>query len=841
MRLFRAFCFVFAVLLFSFSLWSVGAADTRSISVFVKDTTGSPIEGAHVVATVQGTGQEVDMGDTGDTGYTAQFEFTLDTYLTLEVSADGYDASITYDHWVFFVPSFTVTLIGGDDDDPPQGSPHVIDEKLRANQECEGGYVEQGMFVDGVGDIYRFCVQKVYGTFVPGTYVNFSYFESDTGSDECLQGGVSVGTFRYGYGSDDFARLCVDIDHITEAERNGISPIVLDSLVDDACYTNPVYNFITGPIYLPSGGVVYHCAKVLNWDEADEGDCEISEARWINPDNEIYTPDGNNIAGPVNGFESGRLPGERVHAAVDIVDCLEEIVIFEIYEGQDTAVWALEGPTRTFTVSNPRGSFAYNVPAWEPPWFDDPTPGTDENDPVYYAFIAKVQGISTELDHSPFLQVERPPERECENNDDCAEGRTCDEDGRCAVECEDDGDCDGNVNGEICCDDADKCSAGSCVDCYDDTNCISQYGEGYSCDAENYCTDGGGCQLTGPVWLSEDGNPITGGSVRGWGDDQEKKDGDIVRMKVTGTRACLTEEVLFTVYEANVGVDNEVVQLSSTYVHGLDFYVPAWEPPWNIEEWLSIFEGDELEYYFVASGVSSESRHSQPDLIVIDPGDAVCDEDVAEGEDDGCSEGGVCDGGSCVAACSEDDDCEGDLVCEEGSCVECVVDDDCTDDEKPKCNSVNVCVECYDASHCSEDGETCDTNSMICVPICTSDDDCEEDELCNIDEGFCVGCLSDDDCASASSGEFCNVDGNNQCVACLNDDHCDYGQYCDLEEHACYSVGFGGLEMIGSSLGFAAILAIVGFMVGGPMGAILGGILGIIVGGGIGGFLGGLF
>ncbi len=334
----------FSLIIVSFlllSLFGIVSADSvRSVRVHVTNATGTPIQGATVSMTPEGSADSPFVTTTDANGNSLSHIYAIDTYIVVTVSADDYGTKMqTFRVWTIF--TFEVSLDktcpnGNCDEDAgetaincpedcsfPITPSFVLDEKLESSA-CAHPYVEMGSFVDQIGITRYLCVNKIE-TFAPGEYVINSYFEFFDGVQNCREGKPEDKDVRF---STDGSPVnhCVEKGTITQEEYDNLDKqIVLDSAVlDYPC--PPAFNSQSEPIPLSSGKTIYHCARML-FKQTEISDCVISNPRWVDSLGAGLQQTGN-VVGPVVGA-SEEQQGDLVYLVVDAtLGCKSKTIVF---------------------------------------------------------------------------------------------------------------------------------------------------------------------------------------------------------------------------------------------------------------------------------------------------------------------------------------------------------------------------------------------------------------------------------------------------------------------------------------------------------------------------------
>ena len=355
--------------------------------------------------------------------------------------------------------------------------------------------------------------------------------------------------------------------------------------------------------------------------------------------------------------------------------------------------------------------------------------------------------------------VYEPVEAPCDDDNPCTQGDAC-EDGSCEggenfCGCETDKDCldwgdpceDPWVcvdegcqpadDGPVVCDDGNDCTTESC----EDGECVFEPDEGASCDDGEPCTWDDECvegSCEGTPADCDDGNPCTDGDVC------SPETGECV----TGLNTCTCDAA------------DDCPEL------------PPCGGAWQCEAGQCALE----------AGTVIDCADFEPlpcHVITCDVDEGSCAQSVLpDGEacddEDACTVGETCSGGSCnggePVACDDDDPCTADSCAPGAGCVfaptsgapcddgsACTAGDTCTDGS---CDG-KAPVVCDDGDPCTED--SCDSElGCVTAPLtgapcddgqpCTSPDTCSEG-VCGGGPNVCV-CEKSEDCKD--DGDLCN-------------------------------------------------------------------------------------
>ncbi|MFH1801885.1 MAG: hypothetical protein ABH864_00365 [archaeon] len=707
--------------------------------------------------------------------------------------------------------------------------------------QCPSGTVTKGEFNTGATYLAKLCVEFINSTGLTNELVLKSARVEDADGeidDWCLEDDEVPGaTFLSG---SQYKVLCKSSVTLVSDTDKPLKQHVLDVFVTNSladCTAS--YNMVTGPFRDYQDNLHYLCAKVANYVDPSDAECNLTTPLWVYADASVATRI-TGWAGTSTGTGYDYQYGDRVYLIVNAPGCNGRSISFDVYQGPvaddhlkfvlSPAFWSSSGGGRAeyywgcSLESIVEGS-CNRLPQWE----ESTGYGTSPTDPVIYSFKAKVQGTDIESVFSAPLSVNKPLDAEChydpnsEADDvECGDGMKCAEGNICV-----DNSCttDPNSCGEGFCDP----DTLNCVECYNNTQCVESQGEGYLCnlvassgDDYHTCYFNDSCTFSELTWRwAENGDEIIlegthKETVVGWIDEVLWQHGGLVGLAAHGEGCEGIGDIVFVIKEKNFFVDESVAIYEPNVTRESRYFAysdPPWEPIWfnTAMDWF--FEGGQLEYYFYMASASDPNTPLKGGisgvLNVIGPEPAECqydddsDDDDAECVDnDDFGEGYRCSSrNTCVPLCSADEPCEDDLLCSvdgtpegttQGMCYGCFEDDDCADTPTtPSCSNVSFqCVECIDAEDC-RDLHPEGNESMFCGAdnTCTS--------ACNPANGnadcaiFASGLTADEiwglsltDRAARKGNTVCHADLL-QCVQCnanydpqADEDVCEAGGCC---------------------------------------------------------------
>lgn len=247
------------------------------------------------------------------------------------------------------------------------------------------------------------------------------------------------------------------------------------------------------------------------------------------------------------------------------------------------------------------------------------------------------------------------------------------------------------------------------------------------------------CTLSNPKWLNQNGVEIS--TARGF--QQGRPEGDTVLASIEGNPACRDKQIVFDIYEDELGEDVLQISLDPVLFNIQEGFVfREFQPPWFDDDPLPEAEGDP-EFYFIAKLSDLTTQAPKSNLLqVTKPTTTQCSDgidndgnDLIDLEDPGCLDINDLIEDETALACADGIDNDNDNLidsndpgCEEPFNLdnsevegECIPDWSCdpfsicsaAGIQTRLCRDLNACGE-----ECAEEDETCTTTRS-----CPTDDE----------------------------------------------------------------------------------------------------------------------
>ncbi|MBU0907084.1 MAG: hypothetical protein KKD18_01695 [Nanoarchaeota archaeon] len=738
----------------------------------------------------------------------------------------------------------------------PPSSGIVVDVKIKSGHlsvECDEGYTEEGRWspVGFPDDPEILCVKYVSPQITGQIQILEKVYLSQASGDhwcEMVDGVEDVRGTNFPGGGEDPHPFVLCKRYATRTDQDVMSKqyVFKARISQTGCGTTPPYQLQSTQFFDNDAHTNYLCTGLANYQQA-QGDCILSNPKWINRDNkEIDTITGW-FEPDQNTYQCGEL---ELYLQVQATGCYNDNIDIQVNEGDKTSNFESFNPYQSFTIpatvnrQGAQGDIAYFH--WlDPLWFEKTEPEVPLDGDRYLYFKASV-GTSQETDWSKKLTVKKPDKAECTNDAQCEVGEMCNQCNKCVDFSCDPEEPDSCSDGKYCDDEADP---PTCVECLTDRNCQENpvYGdlaEYFKCNmASKTCYSTLGCQFT--KWSFTDAkNNQEISSAMGWINNNRED-------YVLGTNVIITGEasgcepvsdLVFVVIEEDdliiFTTESKAYTLPATAVSNSRFFVNinSWQPDWypSFEHFFGGLLGgkNSFEYRVYAASASNLNKPFEVKseiLTVTQPpiaechfsqGPAIADAECPAGER--CSEGN-----RCVEQCTIDSDCENGALCATaekaidgailGSCYQCFADTDCASqtDGKKYCTDKNndkpfTCVACLKNSDCpSQDNKPgicskTNTCTASCDPA-NGNSDCSSFAL-SAKTREEIRAITDLTARAATKGKDVCDQTDKVCVQCTDnynprepDSHCQ-GNSCCPEGTACKVEGKKCVECIEDSI-----------------------------------------
>jgi len=237
------------------------------------------------------------------------------------------------------------------------------------------------------------------------------------------------------------------------------------------------------------------------------------------------------------------------------------------------------------------------------------------------------------------------------------------------------------------------------------------------------------CTLSNPKWLNQNG--VETSTARGF--QSGKPEGDTVLASIEGNTECRDKQIVFDIYEDELGEDVLQTSLDPVLFNIQEGFVfREFQPPWFDDDPLPQVEGDP-EFYFIAKTIDSTTQALNSSLLqVTKPTTTQCSDgidndnnDLIDLEDPGCVDINDLVEDQTALACADgiDNDNDGLIDSVDPGCTEpfnqdnSEVDGECIPDWT--CDPFSICSTagtqtrlCRDLNAC---GEECPENDETCI------------------------------------------------------------------------------------------------------------------------------